>query len=192
MVTTSIQQYLPLHADWLQHRSHRSWLKKATMCISFVQNESNTQANADFHHSFSTLCFKHFMLTELLFFTSREKSRLLTMLQEVVLNVFLLSVRLSDLLWIACSNIGLMFLRASLFCLLSLSSSYNIQQPFRFERQVLKTDTGRRSSAHGPSEINRSASCPRIVRVRCVRSEPAIRQKSLFWHSMWLDCDYRV
>jgi hypothetical protein len=29
-VTTSIQKLLPLHADWLQHRSYRSWLKKGS------------------------------------------------------------------------------------------------------------------------------------------------------------------
>jgi hypothetical protein len=29
-VTTSIQKLLPLCADWLQHRSHRSWLKQGS------------------------------------------------------------------------------------------------------------------------------------------------------------------
>jgi hypothetical protein len=45
-VTTSIQKHLPLCADWLQHRSHRSWLKKAAMFI-FVERESSSNRNCN-------------------------------------------------------------------------------------------------------------------------------------------------
>jgi hypothetical protein len=37
-VSTSIQKAPPLCSDWLQHRSHRSWLKKQ-QCSFFVERE---------------------------------------------------------------------------------------------------------------------------------------------------------
>jgi hypothetical protein len=46
-------------------------------------------------------------------------------------------------------------------------------------------DTGKGLPAHGPSAINRSGGCQRTVRVRSVRSEPAIRDSDL-------DADSRV